>query len=382
MKQLYAIFLFAFLLFFLSKCRSPEYYIKHEKPDEAFRFAIKRVKGKKQKTKHLQTLEYGYNVANERDIALVNNYKQNDDLNSWKKIHYLNQLLLFRQEKLEPYLPLVSEEGYRPYFKSNPVKEWEDESFWKVTELYLKEIRNLLVLAEKGEKLQARKANLYLHKLVSEHGYDAPELSILEDSTYMLGTTYFLMDIYGLHGNWRSNEIINWVMGNGFSLKNKWKEIHLTPYNEINYDFVVEVKITSEYVSGDNVSSSCRRYSKEIEVGKKEIKDTSGNVTYEPIFETVHATVQEFDLSKSANIQADLIISNPKTGQTILTKRICGTDSFSDSYCVISGDARATDKCCSGRGDSFPSDKYMLKCSANSLRYSVLRYLKRVDVSR
>ncbi len=380
MKQLYT-FPFFILLLFFTQCRLPDYYIKHEKPDAAFRYASNRLKGKKHKTKYLQTLEYGYNVANERDISLINNYKKNRDLNSWKKIHYLNQQLLYRQQKVERLMPLASKEGYRPYIKLNPVKEWEEESFWKVTDLYLHEIRNFLWLATNGEKLQARKANKFLQQLVLEHGYNAPEIAEMKDSTYMLGTTYFLMDIYSRPGNRIDHAILEWVSENRYSIKDKWKVIHLMPQSGINYDFIVEINITDEYVSGDDISSSCTSYSKEIEVGKKVVKDTSGKITYEPIMKTVHATVQEYDLSKNARIDAYLNIFNPHTGQVSLAKRICGTDSFSGSYCVVSGDSRAVNKCCSGSA-SFPSDRYMLKQSANSLRWVILSYLKRVDVEK
>ena len=98
MKQFYL--MFAFLVFaFFFQCRLPDYYIKNEKPDAAFHFASKKLDNKKQKTKHLQTLEYGFNATNERDIALIEELKKNHDLRAWKRIHYINQEMLARHEK-------------------------------------------------------------------------------------------------------------------------------------------------------------------------------------------------------------------------------------------------------------------------------------------
>lgn len=381
MKQYFTltfIFLTSFLYF---QCKLPTYYIKRDNPEAAFRFAVNRLKGKKQKTKHLKTLEFGYNTAFERDIDLVRKLKNKNDLNSWKSIHYINQQLLSRQEKVEELLPLASEDGFRPYIPLHPVREWEEESFWKVTDLYLAEIRRLLHDAERGEKLKARKANEYLLQLNRQHGYDGPELIGLEDSTYYLGTTYFLIDVYNSPRNNMPYEIVDWISGNDFYQKNEWKEIHKYRNENIIYDFIVELKLLNYYVSGDQISSSCQSYSKEIEVGKKEVKDTSGKVSYEPIYQTIHATVQEFNLRKSASVDADLQVVDLKSGKVIWRNRIYGSDSFSDSYCQISGDCRATTVSCSSFHRSFPDDESMLKNCASGIRWNILSTLKRIDVS-
>ncbi|MEZ4932673.1 MAG: hypothetical protein R2788_11200 [Saprospiraceae bacterium] len=380
MKQYFTLFFLLFTTIFFLQCRLPTYYIKRDNPEAAFRFAANRLKGKKQKTKHLQTLEYGYNTSYERDIALINKLKNKKDLNSWKSIHYINQQLLARQEKVEQLLPLASEEGFRPYIPLYPVREWEEESFWKVTDLYLTEIRNLLNGAKRGQKLKARKANDYLFQLNKQHGYDGPELIGLEDSTYVLGTAYFFIDIYSSSHSNNLFQIIDWISENDFYQKNKWKEIHTFRNEYINYDFAVELNVMNYYVSGDQISSSCQSYSKEIEVGKKEVKDTSGKVTYEPIYQTIQATVQEFNLSKNASINADLRVIDLKTGGIIWRNRIYGSDSFSDSYCQISGDCRATTVTCSSFHQSFPNDESMLKNCATGIRRNVLSVLKKIDV--
>ncbi|MEO1258126.1 MAG: hypothetical protein AAFZ15_04990 [Bacteroidota bacterium] len=379
MRQYFTLSFFAFLFIF-SQCTSLEYYVEKNKPDAAFRHASRKLNQEKIKTKHLQLLEYGFNISNERDIDRINKLKEKESLSNWKGIHSLNREVLFRHNKIEPYLPLESIEGYRPYFKFYPAKKWEEESFWKVTELYLKEIRNNLLLGTKGKRLKARYANSLIDQLMNNHGYAGKEMDELIDSTLVFGTAYFGLNFF-TNSNFREEgEIVRKLLRyNYFFKKDKWRVIEINPDEDMDYDFIVDVEIYDTFVSED-ISSSCRRYEKEIEVGKKEIKDTAGNVTYEPIFETVKAEVTTYTLTKDAGIRANITVYSPKDNRIILDKGILGTDSFCEKYCTMSGDSRATSISCSGFCPSFPSDRVMINNSVRPLSKAVLRNLKRIDV--
>lgn len=381
MSLLKLIFAFLILTFCFSNCKFPDYYIKNNKPDAAFKMASKKLNRKTHKTKFLQTLEYGFNIANERDVKLANELKKYDDLQTWKRIHRLNTDLLFRQNTIEPYLPLVSKEGYRPYFKLNDVKKWEEESFWKVTELYLKEIDDKIKIAQTGKKLKAREAHYLIKELEEEHGYNSEETKILFDSTYEMGLAYIYLNIFSDQDVWNAGNIYNWIINSNTRFNSDyWKVVHLFPDKRIDYDLVAEVNVYNTYVSGENVSSSCERFEKEVEVGKREVKDTAGNVTYEPIFETVTATVTTYELNKSARVNARVEIYDPKTNVIVRRKDICGTSAFCDKYSIISGDRRAVSGSFSCVRPSFPSDRNMLKTAAYRLPRDIKRQLKNVDV--
>ena len=284
-------------------------------------------------------------------------------------------------KKIGPFLPVASEEGYRPHFKLYPAREWEEESFWKVTDLYFEKINEQLRQAKNGKKLKARQANQLLYQLTNEHGYDGPEIPMLMDSTCILGTAFFYLNMYAEPHVWNKEAVLDWLCSHRyFFKKSPWKIIHTLPEKEIKYDFSVELKINEVYVSPDNFSNSSRCYEKEIEVGKREIKDTSGNVTYEPIFEKVRATITTYELNKKASINAELTVYDLVNGIVVLRKNICGVDRFCDSYCAVRGDERAVDKSCSCIIPSFPSGQYMLKNSADNLARQILGKVKKIDV--
>ncbi|HFA51137.1 MAG TPA: hypothetical protein ENJ95_19170 [Bacteroidetes bacterium] len=381
MKQFFTLSISFLFIFLLNNCKLPDYYIKRDKPEAGFRFASRRLGGTRQNTKVLKTLEYGFRTANERDIAQVKLLKENNDLDSWKKVHAINIKLLKRQQAIEDKLPLVSKDGYRPIIKLHPVEEWEQESFDKVAELYLKEIRKNIKIAETGKKLYARKAYRLLDQLKYDHGWTSPLETVLGDSAMMLGTAYYLLKLENANGYNRENDLLIWLDKKGFETKNKWKKIHRFPHDNIDYDFDVTLEMLGTYVSGNNRSTSCTHYEKEIQVGKKTVTDTSGKVTYEPIYEEVHATVTEVELSKNARAEAYISVVDRRTGRVLVKYKSCGSDSFSDEYCTYTGDARALDFCCSGGGfDSFPSDWSMLRDCAADLRWSLLRQVKKIDV--
>ena len=380
MRQYYTLAIFAFL-FIALQCKSPEYYINKNKPDAAYRFASRKLKKDNIKTKHLQILEYGYNTANERDINIINQLKEYDNLKNWKRIHYLNQQMLSRHDKIEPYLPLVSFEGYRAYLRMYPVKEWEEESFWRVTDLFLKEIRDNLFLGAEGYKLRARIAYHLIDELMNDHGFIGKEMSELIDSSIYLGTAYFGLNFFTKSNYREEAEIVDKLYDyNYFFKKGKWKTIELNPDKDLNYDFIVDVEVWDSYTS-ENTNSSCERFEKEIEIGKKEIIDTAGNVTREPIYKTVEAEIVTYTLTKDATIRANITVYSPKNNQTILKKRIYGTDSYCDSYCTLNGDGRATSKSCNGFSPGFPSDRQMINNCVRPLGRVVMQSLKKIDVS-
>lgn len=369
---------------FLHSCNVPEAYLKRENYDAAFQSSANRLDRKKQKTKHVVVFEKAFAQANERDISEIENLKIHDSRKSWEQIHFLHAGLRLRHDKMRELVPIASEEGYRPVIKSYPVEDWENESFERVVQLYLAEIREKLLNARLGNRYPAREAYFLINELERKYVWSGIEKSDLIDSCYLLGTEHVLLNIEKVSRHFNVDKAFHWLDEWEMELNHQWRILHRIPDDKMEYDYVAQLEIDRASVSPGQRHTDTEYVCKEIEVGKKEIRDTSGKVVdYEPILKEVSATIVETTVEKRASVEAVLIIWNAFDNQAVFKKRICGTDYFSDSACDFYGDERAVNVICSGGFysslDYFPPDEEMLWDATQSLRDLLLKKLKKFN---
>ncbi len=114
----------------------------------------------------------------------------------------------------------------------------------------------------------------------------------------------------------------------------------IQPGADFEPDCIVEVNQSS--IDFDEEEDKIEdQYTKDIEVGTKETRDTAGNVIYKPIYETIEATVYTIKHTITAYNTTTIDVDD-MTGQCTIESESFTTE-FSDSYkeIKIEGDERA-----------------------------------------
>ncbi len=382
MKRSLSLFLAALLCLAFSACNVPEHYLEQNRYDAAVHAASNRLDRKKQNSRHILALETAFAKANQNDLQTIDSLKLIGDLRTWEAIHKLHLGMAKRQKKVEAVLPLAGEDGYRPVVSLLSVQEMVAESWQKVLDLHLVDIRENLSQAVAGEKLQAREAYDHVKRLKKKYDWQDPLAEVLLDSAVRLGRVFILVNLekngFGFYGQ----QVASGLADELISGKKTWQVIHRKSQPGVGYDFTFQAKVTDAYVSGEDKYVSCRSVEKQVQVGQKEVKDTSGKVTYEPIFEKVSATIYDVRLEKRATARADFKAWNAN-GVSVLNTWTTVSEVFSESHSHYSGDSRALDVCLPTYFlESFPSDFWMLEHCATKVGCEIEYYLRKLDVER
>ena len=86
--------------------------------DKAFNYAIKKLAGEKnKKTEYVKALENTYVKLNSTTLKEIDKLNASARPENWPKVLQLYTSIENRQDKLEPLLPLVSENGYKATFE-------------------------------------------------------------------------------------------------------------------------------------------------------------------------------------------------------------------------------------------------------------------------
>jgi hypothetical protein len=361
-------------------CASPmEFQSKHDH-DTVVKFASRRTDNKRQGTEWTKVLESSFVQANEMDLRKIEELKAQNTAQAWERIHAINQRIEKRQARVEPLMPLVSKDGYRPDLRLLPVEEMLAESRAAVIERYLVEIEENIGLARNGQRLKARTAFDRIYFLRKKFQWKDPLSKTLEDEALALGRVYVLLDMnggYGFYSHTVENDFDFW------GLSSLWRVVHRRPQPGIRYDFQAEVDVVYADVSPNRIDRSSRTVTEEIVVKREPVRDTSGNIIrYEVTKETICATIEQIEARKEASLRAECRVYDLATGQRVLFDFVWANDSFSESFCTYSGDTRisATNGCRSSDYVSFPSDWQMLGNCTDDLRFSVGCLLGRVDL--
>jgi hypothetical protein len=362
-------------------CSSPmEFQSKHDH-DTVVKFASRRTDNKRSGTQWAKVLESSFAQANDMDLRKIEEMKALNTAEAWEHIHVVNQRIEKRQDRVEPLLPIVSEDGYRPYIRLLPVEEMLAESRQAVIHYSVPEIEENLRLAENGQRLKARKAYDRIYTLRKKYRWAGAQADELQSAALALGKTYVLFEMGYRWDFFNSQSVMRYLEFWGVSGDATWQVVHFNKMPGVQYDFRAVVELLEASVSPDQTSTNYTSYSQQIVVGKEEVKDTNGIViSSKPIYETVTATTEEVRAWKDASLSAQIAVFDFKTGKELLNQRIWESESYSASSCSVSGDARAFTGCCTGGIIFFPSDSNMMDECASDLRYRLGCLLQQVDL--
>ena len=272
----------AALLFFgvFQACTSPQELVESGNYDQAIEMAVRKLAGKKnKKVKYVQALEDAFAKITDQDMRLADRLKSEGRPENWSKINDVYRRIRYRQELIEPLLPLIDKEGIKANFRFVRVDDLELESKEKAAEYQYNRGKQLIAESKTtGDKLVARQAYAELEK-ISRYYNNYRDRNQLMDQALDLGTTYVVF-----HMNNRSNTVIPREMEQELlrfgvqDLNSQWRVFHTNPQPGVAYDYKVEMNLNRLDVGPEVVKEREYVDSKEIEDGFDYVLDVRGNV--------------------------------------------------------------------------------------------------------
>ncbi|MEP6793030.1 MAG: hypothetical protein ABJB16_01800, partial [Saprospiraceae bacterium] len=161
----------------MSACASADKMLERGDYDGLINLATKKLSGKKKKDEYVIALEKGFEKVTKSNMATIESLKNSDRPEDWEDIMDIARDIDRRQEKIEPFLPLISVSGYHAKFTFVHTDQILSEAKITAVNLYEKRLDDMVNAARKGNKKQARQAfNLIDHICSITDKYYKPEL--------------------------------------------------------------------------------------------------------------------------------------------------------------------------------------------------------------
>lgn len=349
MKNLVYTFLSLSLsLSLLTSCASVDKMVERGDYDGAIQVATKKLAGKKKKEEYVIALERGFEKITRQDMASIDAWSLSNRAEDWEAIIRTARNMQTRQDRIEPLLPLVSENGYRAKFTFVDTDKIINEAKDKVVSLYETRLVDLVKAARAGSKSSARDAYDLLNHMRSLNGdYVRPEL---KEEMRQLGINHIIVAMENNSQVFIPTSVVDELMSNDFSRNNgNWNRYYLSNVDGLVPDFSIKLKIQEIHVTPDGWQERRADYSKEIVDGWEYVLDARGNVAKDSLgndikrdkLVRVNATVMEMVQSKKALLRSRLEIVNERTGEFICTENVEVEEIFGHVARNIIGDDRA-----------------------------------------
>jgi hypothetical protein len=335
-------------------------------------------------------LESGFEKITRRDMARIEAYQNTSRAEDWEAIIRVAKDIQRRQDKIEPFLPLVSETGYQAKFTFVRTDKIIHEAKDTAVRLYERKLDDFVTVARNGNKSAARSAYNLIDRIRSiESNYYRSDL---RDEMWELGINKILIRI-------ENNS--NTIMPIGFEEEllsadfanqhGSWDQFYTEIYEDERIDYHVVLKILDIATTRDEWHEDLFPYSKEIVDGWEYVLDQKGNVAKDSLgndikrdkYIRVNATVVETIQTKKALIRARMDIVKASSGGRIYSQPIEVEDCFSHTARNFYGDERALDLNLRHRilPVSYPSDMNLIWDAFHSLKPRFFKEVRRANYS-
>lgn len=375
----------------LTSCASVDKMVESGDYDGAIRLATQKLAGKKKKKEeYVIALEKGFEKITRQDMASIDARSLSNRAEDWESIIRTARNIQSRQDRIEPLLPLVSEDGYQAKFTFVQTDKIINEAKDKLVSLYENRLIELVKAARAGNKSSAREAyDLLNHMKAINADYVRPEL---KDEMRQLGINHVIVSMENNSQAFIPNSVVDELMTNDFSRNNgDWNRFYLSNVDGLVPDFSIKLKIQEIYVTPDGGQERRADYSKEIVDGWEYVLDARGNVLKDSLgndvkrdkLVRVNATVLELAQSKKALLRSRVEIVNEHTGQQICSENIEVEEIFSHVARNIIGDDRALDPNMRTRIQPlpFPSESDLIRDAFRGLKPKFVNEIRNTNFS-
>ena len=331
----------------LFSCASADKMLEKGDYDGLISLATKKLSGKKKKEEYVIALEKGFEKITRRDMARIESLRVTNTAESWEEVIRISNSMQRRQDRIEPLLPLVSEDGYHATFSFVRTAEIITEAKTTAVALYEKRLAEYVVSARKGNKTAARQAYALTEQIRNlSREYYRPEL---RDEMWNLGINRIVVRIennsQAILPSGFADELLSLDFRNN---NNSWDRFY-TNHQDIDADYEVVLKIQDIIVTPDEWFERQFPYTKDIVDGWEYVLDERGNVAKDSLgndikrdkIVRVNATVVEMEQSKRALVRSRMEVFDKHSGERVHVETFEIEECFSHIARNIYGDERA-----------------------------------------
>ncbi|MBK8624441.1 MAG: hypothetical protein IPN86_02325 [Saprospiraceae bacterium] len=375
------------LLVGIFSCKSVEKMVEKGEYDKAFSYAIDKLEGEKnKKTEYVKALEKAYFKLNSVSFKEIEKLNANVRPENWSRVLSIYKTIENRQERLDPLIPLVSENGYVASFD---MKSYREEIRVAEDNTCLYYYNNAIALIERtektGDKIAAKNAYDELKK-IERYKARYQDSDLLKDKALSLGLTTVHFEVYNdlrdFHGNNIAQDLLTLPVSD---LDNLWFDYSIGKSASRNADFVVIVDLTGIDFSPERERVNTYSESKEILIRKDKVKEKRDSVDVwieKEVYERVRADVTEIFREKKSELHGKLRVMHTRSKEYIKNIPINVYHDFNGYGCKFAGDERALTPESKKRMDNylefFPSDIAMAEDLSGVFKNAVMTEVKRL----
>ncbi len=343
MKTLFYTTILSFAM--MMSCRSVEKLVEQGQYDDAIYVATQKLAGKKnKKTKHIQALEEAFDKINIKDLSRIEYLKGKNDPALWAEIYDIALQIESRQSRIEPFLPLVSKDGYPAHFKLVDTDRIKLDAGSQAAAYHYDRATQLIEQAQtENNKLAAREAYNELRR-ISRYRRTYRDVEPLMATAHELGITHVLVKV--------ENELFDPFLDEGtygISMPdNMWYAYHDQHPEGITLDLVSTLTIETMDIGPEREAvdrfverQTIERWVDQIDRRGNVVTDSLGNAIQVKEVETIQARIKEIKRTKEAIVTGFAELRNYHTGEVIDKEPInVNIEFYSDAY-TWNGDRRA-----------------------------------------
>ena len=383
-----AVFYAIVFMALLASCKSVNKMVEKGEYDKAFSYAISKLQGEKnKKTEYVQGLEKAFAKLNSANLKEIERLNPQAKPANWVAVHNIYKSILSRQDRLDPLLPLVSEDGYRASFDMIDVTA-ELRNAEENTMLY--HYNRALDFIDKSEKskdkLFARDAYDELRK-IDQYRTNYKDKERLKEKALSLGLTKVFFDVSNglrdFHGNNIEKDMWNLPVS---KLDNLWYDYSTGGFDDgKDADFVVIIELENINFSPERERINSYVEEKEILIRKEKVKEVRDSVTVEvekEVWEKVKANISEIFREKKSELHGKMKVFDNRSKEYVSSVPINVYHDFNGYACNFIGDERAitseSKRKMDGHIETFPSDINMASDLSAAFGSAIMSQVKKV----
>lgn len=378
----------------VSSCRTLEKMVERGEYDNAIVYATEKLAGKKKKkTKHVTALEEAFAKITKKDMDRIKYLEGNQNPENWDKIYDIASKIEYRQSRIDPFLPLISNEGYEANFNFVRTNEIKKQARDGAAAYYYNEGATLLKLAEtEGIKKYARSAFTLFEKANSRRENYKDSYALM-DKAQKIGKVRIKIDVVNKSRTVVPEDFEKVILGLGVREMNTlWRSYSTQAEINVDYDYHALLEINTIDVSPEKEFVRDHIDEKEIKDGYRFLKDDKGKFVRDTAgkkikvekFRHVTAFVTEIERQKAAIVSGNLIYMTSKENDIISRKPMQVEALFSDYASSYRGDKRALCKHDHKRlktyPERFPSDFELIMDASENLKQIFKTELSRMNI--
>lgn len=380
-----------FLAFLFSACHTAQKYVESGDYDSAIDFTVNKLRGKaKKREEDVKALELAFQKAQSRDMGSANILISEARTDNWERINDLHRAIRDRQNKVSPLTPLTASNGYKAHFEFFDIATLERQSREKAAEYIYNDAVNTLNLAEKGDKMAARRAYQRLQYLQSKYYPSYRDKDALMRKARDLGTSYVVLEVVNQSGKNLPKDFAERILAmNKQDLNSEWEDFSFEEQPGLYYDYRAVYKIRDIDVSPEREQERVYTDEKKIKEGWDYVLDSRGNVKKDSLgndikvtrYAMVRADILELHQTKAARISGSMEVRDHQNNSLLETCEL-GTEVVFENFAyTFRGDERALSEDSKRKMGShplpFPKDRDMLIQAADRLKPEVQDELRR-----